>query len=141
MCTQRDIIALPTSAPAVAATRSRAFRAQQFVLPSARPQLGQHIGNSRSIKLRGAMEALAAAAASPPPPASGQTGCHLCTSLTAPTVAGMLEEAREAVEAGATIVELRVDYLRHFEPEIDLQQLLAECPLPCIVTYRPSWEG
>ena len=80
----------------------------------------------------------AGAAAAPP---AAPSACHLCTSLTAPTVAGMLEEAQEAVQAGATIVELRIDFLKHFEPELDLQQLLAECPLPCIVTYRPAWEG
>lgn len=81
------------------------------------------------------------AAARPARSAAPQVGCHLCTSLTAPTVAGMLEEAHEAVAAGATIVELRIDFLKRFEPEADLQQLIAECPLPAIVTYRPSWEG
>lgn len=76
-----------------------------------------------------------------PAEAASSVGCHLCTSLTAGTVSGMLEEAREAQQAGATIVELRVDFLWHFEPGVDLQQLLAECPLPAIVTYRPAWEG
>lgn len=65
----------------------------------------------------------------------------LCTSLTAATVAGMLSEAQEAVAAGADIVELRIDYLEAFNPETDLRQLLKECPLPSIVTYRPNWEG
>ena len=80
----------------------------------------------------------AGAPAAAPPTASGT---HLCTSLTAPSVEGMLVEAQEAVENGATIVELRIDYLQDFSPDPDLRELLEGCPLPAIVTYRPEWEG
>ncbi|EFN57759.1 hypothetical protein CHLNCDRAFT_143054 [Chlorella variabilis] len=66
---------------------------------------------------------------------------HLCTSLVAPTVEGMLAEAQEAEQNGADIVELRLDYLQQFAPEADLSRLLQACPLPAIVTYRPTWEG
>jgi 3-dehydroquinate dehydratase/shikimate dehydrogenase len=68
-------------------------------------------------------------------------GTHLCTSLVASTVEGMLAEAQEAVSNGADIVELRLDYLEQFSPETDLPRLLKECPLPAIATYRPTWEG
>ena len=83
----------------------------------------------------GAPAAAAAAAAAAPP------ATHLCTSLVATTVDGMLAEAQEAVANGATIVELRLDYLERFAPDTDLPRLLALCPLPAIVTYRPTWEG
>lgn len=66
---------------------------------------------------------------------------HLCTSLVADTVEGMLAEAQEAVANGADIVELRLDYLARLDPEADLPRLLQQCPLPAIVTYRPVWEG
>ena len=65
----------------------------------------------------------------------------LCSSLTAPSVHGMIEEAKEAHMAGADVVELRIDFLQEFRPEQDLEVLLREIELPCIVTYRPSWEG
>lgn len=65
----------------------------------------------------------------------------LCSSLTAPTIIGMIQEAKEAQSAGADVVELRIDFLQDFNPEQDLEQLLAQIELPCIVTYRPSWEG
>lgn len=65
----------------------------------------------------------------------------LCTSLTAGTVQGMLAEAQEAQQAGADLVELRIDYLEAFSPEADLPVLIKGCGLPVIVTYRPTWEG
>lgn len=70
-----------------------------------------------------------------------QPRTHLCTSLVAITVEGMLAEAQEAVNNGADIVELRLDYLESFSPEEDLPGLLEQCPLPAIATYRPIWEG
>lgn len=65
----------------------------------------------------------------------------LCTSLTAPTVDGMLAEAQEALAAGADIVELRIDFLAALNPGEDLLRLRQQCPLPAIVTYRPVWEA
>ena len=53
----------------------------------------------------------------------------------------MLEEAREAKDAGADVVELRLDFLEDFEPSRDLAEMIKGFELPCIVTYRPSWEG
>ena len=57
----------------------------------------------------------------------------------------MLEEAREAKEAGCDVVELRLDFLEDFEePGRDLEEMIGgfdALGLPCVVTYRPSWEG
>lgn len=87
---------------------------------------------------------VAAAMQSSPEPATRskdeRTGCHLCTILTAKTVNAMLAEAHEAVEAGADIVELRIDYLQNFNPKVDLATLKEKCPLPAIITFRPTWE-
>lgn len=66
---------------------------------------------------------------------------QLCTSLVASTVQGMLAEAKEAVQKGADIVEIRLDYLQQLDPEKDVPSLLHLCPLPAIITYRPVWEG
>lgn len=86
-------------------------------------------------------EPTAAAAAAGSSAAAAANSTHLCTSLTAATVEGMLAEAEEALAAGASIVELRVDFLEWLDAAVDLPRLLAGCPLPAIVTYRPDWEA
>lgn len=108
-------------------------------IPVQRPSLSSgrlHTHTPRSI-----VAMAAAAESSPPAGVSPQTKTLLCTSLTAPTVSGMLAEADEAMAAGADIVELRIDFLQDFDPERDLAELLGKCPLPSIVTFRPTWEG
>lgn len=75
-----------------------------------------------------------------PPYDNARTSGFLCTSLTASTIQGMLAEAQEAQQAGADIVELRIDFLKDLQPDRDLPILRADCPLPAIVTYRPTWE-
>jgi len=67
--------------------------------------------------------------------------CLLCTSVTAQTTHGMEREMAEAVEAGAQIIELRLDFLANLNPARDLPKLVAACPVPAIVTFRPKWEG
>lgn len=67
--------------------------------------------------------------------------CALTTSVIAPTVAEALEEIKEAVAGGADIVELRVDFIGALDAEKDVPAMLDACPVPCIVTYRPTWEG
>jgi hypothetical protein len=100
------------------------------------------VGDRTGSAQRGARSTMAAVASEASPTASAAaTSTLLCTSLTAPTVDGMLAEAAEAVANGADIVELRLDFLQIFNPEADLRRLLAECPLPAIVTFRPAWEG
>lgn len=42
---------------------------------------------------------------------------------------------------GADCVELRIDHLKIFNPQVDLQTLVKSRTLPVIVTYRPKWEG
>lgn len=89
---------------------------------------------------RGAMRVVAAAAASPQAHFSGES-CALTTSVIAPTVDEALAEIVEAVEGGADIVELRVDFIDGLDAPVDLPKMLAACAVPCIVTYRPTWEG
>lgn len=66
---------------------------------------------------------------------------YICTSVTADTVEGQLAEIAEATAAGVDIIELRLDYIKEFNPETDLQRLMGACSVPYIVTYRPTWEG
>ena len=77
--------------------------------------------------------------ASPQTPYSGS--CALTTSVIACTMSEALGEINQAVESGADIVELRIDFLRSFNAARDIRVLLDACPVPCIVTYRPAWEG
>ncbi len=50
-----------------------------------------------------------------------------------------LADAARAAALGADLVEYRIDT---FVDDLDdIQQLVAESPLPCIVTCRPTWEG
>ena len=89
---------------------------------------------------RGAMRVFATAAASPQAHFSGES-CALTTSVIAPTVEKALAEIVEAVEGGADIVELRVDFIDGLDAAVDVPKMLAACAVPCIVTYRPTWEG
>ncbi|KAI8473685.1 MAG: type I 3-dehydroquinase-domain-containing protein [Monoraphidium minutum] len=66
---------------------------------------------------------------------------YICTSVTADTVAGALAEIGEAAAAGADVIELRLDFLKEFDPSSDLKALMDACKVPYIVTYRPTWEG
>jgi 3-dehydroquinate dehydratase/shikimate dehydrogenase len=76
----------------------------------------------------------------------------ICTSVTATTVRGAVAEIAEAGGAGATAVELRLDFLTDLmdggdsggDPAPALRTLLAAASragLPAIVTFRPAWEG
>lgn len=64
-----------------------------------------------------------------------------CSSVTAKTVAGALEEIEQIAKGGADIVELRLDFLTDLNAEKDIPALLSSSRLPAIVTYRPVWEG
>ncbi len=50
-----------------------------------------------------------------------------------------LRQAHAAQDAGADLVELRLDVFTD-DPDAAVD-LLAKCPLPAIVTIRPEWEG
>eukprot|EP00250_Pteridium_aquilinum_P004369 c14583_g1_i2 orf=253-1791(+) len=68
-------------------------------------------------------------------------GCHICTPLLADNVPEMLEQMHLACAQGANLVEFRLDHLARFDPHTDLPTLLADRPLPAVVTYRSSSEG
>jgi 3-dehydroquinate dehydratase len=61
--------------------------------------------------------------------------------VTASSLDAFLEEIREAIATGVDIVELRLDFLKDFDPTKDLDRIMAACSVPYIVTYRPAWEG
>lgn len=63
---------------------------------------------------------------------------HLCVPIFVASVAQAKADIARAAEAGADLVELRID---QFTDEIQLRQLLSEAVLPCILTCRPEWEG
>ena len=65
----------------------------------------------------------------------------LCTSVTASTFEQALVEIQQIAEAGADLIELRLDMLTEFAVEEHLQQLLATTNVPKVVTMRPVWEG
>ncbi|GLC40828.1 hypothetical protein PLESTF_001042000 [Pleodorina starrii] len=87
------------------------------------------------------LRASPATAEQAPPAVEASTPSYICTSVTATTVDAFLAEIQEAAASGVDIIELRLDFLTDFDPEQHLQQILAACPLPYIVTYRPVWEG
>ncbi len=63
---------------------------------------------------------------------------HLCVAIFVTSVEQAKRDMATALEAGADMVELRVDLLR--DPE-DLHRLWSDAMLPCVVTCRPTWEG
>jgi 3-dehydroquinate dehydratase/shikimate dehydrogenase len=64
------------------------------------------------------------------------------TLLCVPIFVRNLDKARRDIalagEAGADIVELRIDT---FDDKTDLRELVHNTPLPLILTCRPDWEG
>lgn len=62
----------------------------------------------------------------------------ICVPLVRKERAEVLNDARVAKEAGADLVELRIDYLE--DPE-SAPRLLTVIGLPVIATLRPEWEG
>ncbi|MEL7088404.1 MAG: type I 3-dehydroquinate dehydratase, partial [Planctomycetota bacterium] len=64
------------------------------------------------------------------------------TRLTVPLFVNDLDtalaDAARAREAGADLVEYRID--QFLDPDA-VQQLVSRSPLPCLVTCRPTWEG
>jgi 3-dehydroquinate dehydratase/shikimate dehydrogenase len=63
---------------------------------------------------------------------------HLTVPLVVHELDTALAQAARAAEAGADLVEYRIDSF--LEPEA-VQALVARSPLPCLVTCRPTWEG
>lgn len=52
------------------------------------------------------------------------------------TVDQMLIQAKKAKEQGADLVELRLDFLKNFNPNYDLEILIKNSCLPTLVTFR-----
>jgi len=64
----------------------------------------------------------------------------LAVSITADTAQEMQEQAAKAAQAGADLVELRLDWLGDLSGSA-VRFLLANKPRPAIATIRASWEG
>ena len=67
-------------------------------------------------------------------------GTLLCTSVVASNKDDALAECAAALNGGADIVELRLDFLRQADTST-LEALVEATAKQCIVTCRPSWEG
>ncbi|KAJ3669658.1 hypothetical protein LUZ60_011608 [Juncus effusus] len=65
----------------------------------------------------------------------------VCAPLVGTTVEEMQSDMVKAKSLGADLVEIRLDFLRHFQPSTDLPKLLSDRPLPALITFRPKWEG
>ena len=63
---------------------------------------------------------------------------RLCAAIFVSDLAQARRDAVAAAEAGADMIELRIDTFTEHE---QVRALVSECPLPCIVTCRPTWEG
>ena len=66
---------------------------------------------------------------------------HLICPLTATTPESMVAAMGQAVAAGATAVEYRLDFLADTPTGADLTRMLTDVPVPTIVTYRPARQG
>ena len=73
--------------------------------------------------------------------ASQQDRTLLCVAVTASQTTEALRQVRQATEAGADSVELRLDFLEDFDAGSTLELLLGSCALPAVVTCRAGWEG
>src|SRR5512133_1565893 len=62
----------------------------------------------------------------------------LCVSIFVESLAQAKQSIARAAEAGADMVELRIDTFT--EPHL-VRQLAEQCMLPAIVTCRAAWEG
>ena len=60
----------------------------------------------------------------------------LCAELTASTIAGMIADLKLAKEAGADVAEIRMDYIKDFKKSDDVATLLADRPIPVIISCR-----
>ena len=65
----------------------------------------------------------------------------ICSSVTASTFKQAIAETQQIAEAGADLIELRLDLLTDFNVEQHLKPLLETTQTPKIATMRPVWEG
>jgi 3-dehydroquinate dehydratase/shikimate dehydrogenase len=62
----------------------------------------------------------------------------LCVPIFVSDLDQASRESAIAAEAGADLVEYRID---EFSDPIQVRALVRNAPLPCVVTCRPEWEG
>ena len=73
--------------------------------------------------------------------------CLLCAPIVAQSWDGARADIREAADAGADAVELRLDFLQDLDlqqPASQLQDAVSfahELGIKTILTLRPKWEG
>lgn len=60
----------------------------------------------------------------------------ICAPIMAESADQMLVLMKKAKELGADLVEVRVDFLKNFNPRRDLEVLIRQGPLPTLITYR-----
>ncbi|XWS58507.1 hypothetical protein CRYUN_Cryun08bG0040100 [Craigia yunnanensis] len=65
----------------------------------------------------------------------------ICAPLMAQSVEQMVKDMHQAKAEGAQLVEIRLDYIKNFQTQQDIQIILKNKPLPVIIVYRPKWEG
>ncbi|VVA96184.1 unnamed protein product [Arabis nemorensis] len=65
----------------------------------------------------------------------------ICAPVMADSIDKMVIETCKAQELGADLVEIRLDSLKEFNPQEDLNTVIKKSPLPTLFTYRPKWEG
>ncbi|KAL5712828.1 hypothetical protein ACHQM5_014957 [Ranunculus cassubicifolius] len=65
----------------------------------------------------------------------------ICVQIMSESVKEIVDEMVEAKMQGADLVEIRLDYIKDFQPMDDLKIILTDKQLPVQVVYRPKWAG
>lgn len=60
----------------------------------------------------------------------------ICAPVMADSIDKMVIETFKAHELGADLVEIRLDWLKDFNPIEDLKTIIKKSPLPTLFTYR-----
>ena len=66
----------------------------------------------------------------------GRNPTLICVPIMNDTPDQMLVQVNKAKEQGADLVELRLDFLKNFNPDHDLQLLIQNSSLPTLITFR-----
>ena len=72
---------------------------------------------------------------------SSENRTSLICAITSVSVESMLADAALAAEAGADMVEFRLDYLDDVPDPDQVRNVVSSCPVPAIITCRPKREG
>ncbi|KAJ0707318.1 putative 3-dehydroquinate dehydratase, Shikimate dehydrogenase (NADP(+)) [Helianthus annuus] len=65
----------------------------------------------------------------------------VCVPLMSHSVEQLVGDMFQAKNEGADLVEIRLDFLKEFDPVKDLRTIVGCRPLPIVVVYRPKWDG